>query len=617
MKFSRLFLLFMMVFAITISCDDEPLGPTRDVEEEVVDPTPDPDPDPIPEPSGIDISETFGNDTQRSFLGHVVDVNENPISNVDIRIGNSTALTDNNGIFIIDNATVKKNFGYITASKAGYVEGSRTVVPTTGTNKVTIMLLEENIIGTTSSGAQTTINLPNGASVSLNGDYIKEDGSTYQGNVDVILHHLNPSDPNMEVQMPGMLFAANTDNEARALRTFGMLKVELRGSSGEKLNLAQNTTAQIEVPIPAELMADAPSTIPLWYFDEEAGYWIEDGEAQLSGNKYIGNVSHFTFWNYDIDITPIRLCITAVDENNNFLANHIIRFTSPSLGIRTGITNTSGQVCGYFPIGETIQIEVLNYAICGNEVIHTETVGPFTSSTDITVIVPNNPSLIAETVTGRFNDCDGNPVSDGYVILSYGQEQFVDEVSNGTFEINFFRCEAETTFTIEAYDYNSQQTTGLINYSFTTPTTNLGTIAACDAFTEFITYQLGDNPPVTYYENVGRTVYSDFPDYSHYRGYSNTFTFPGPTDTTFELYSEFYEVGSYNVNGIDIAFKIRDESTNYEELSIELDYTIRFNIVQFGEVGEYIDINFSGGYGGLNPVFQTPISGTIHIIRDY
>jgi hypothetical protein len=97
-----------MVFSITTSCDNELLGPTRDIEEEVVDPNPDPDPvDPIPEPSSIDISETFGNDVQRSFLGRVIDVNENPISTVDISIGNSSTSTDSNGIFIINDATIK------------------------------------------------------------------------------------------------------------------------------------------------------------------------------------------------------------------------------------------------------------------------------------------------------------------------------------------------------------------------------------------------------------------------------------------------------------------------------------------------------------------------------
>ena len=607
MKFSKLLLVLVLLFSLTISCDNEPLGPTRDIEEEVVDPAPDPDPvDPIPEPSGIDISETFGNEVQRSFLGSVIDINENPVSNVDIRIGNSSTSTDSNGVFIINDATIKENFGYITASKTGYIQGSRSIVPTTGTNKVTIMLLDETIIGSTSSGIEATITLPNNASVKLSGDYIKEDGSAYQGNVDIIMHHLDPTDPNMEAQMPGMLFAANANNEAQVLKSFGMLAIELRGTGGEKLNLAENTTAEIEVPVPAELMADAPSTIPLWYFDEEEGYWKEEGEAQLFGNTYIGSVTHFSFWNYDIQAEPVRLCITVVDENNNPIANHIVQLTSANFGTSTGTTNTSGETCGYVPREESLTLNILNYAICGNEVIHTETIGPFSSNADIIVIVSSNSNLIAETVTGRFNDCNGSLVTDGYVILTYGGQQFADQITNGIFEINFFRCEVDTTFTIQAYDYNSQQTTGLINYGFTTSTTNLGTITACDAFTEFITYQIGNNTPITYTTNIINNA-DPFNQGGFFIGASEI----ANNGYYFNFTIETQIPGTYDYTDYSVEIDVRDSNGDQEIISYN--YNITVSISNFGETGEYIDVNFSGTFGGS----QTPISGTIHIIRDF
>jgi hypothetical protein len=606
MKLYKLLLLLIMVFSITTSCDNELLGPTRDIEEEVVDPNPDPDPvDPIPEPSSIDISETFGNDVQRSFLGRVIDVNENPISTVDIGIGNSSTSTDSNGIFIINDATIKENFGYITASKAGYVQGSRSVVPTTGINKVTIMLLDETVVGSTSSGAQPTINLPNGASVTLHGNYIKEDGSAYQGNVDIIMHHLDPTDPNMEAQMPGMLFAANANNEAQVLKSFGMLAVELRGTGGEKLNLAENTTAEIEVPVPAELMADAPSTIPLWYFDEETGYWKEEGEAQLFGNTYIGSVTHFSFWNCDIPIDFVKLCIEVVDQDNNPLANHNVSLTSLNYGSTNDTTNSLGQVCGFIPLGGNFTINISGYGTCNEQIIHSETIGTISSDSSITIIVPYSPNLISETVKGVFKNCDGDVVSNGYVLVTNDGEQFIDQVIDGTFEISFLRCSQENTFTIQAYDYDTFQSTGELNYGFTTPLTNLGSLSACDAVTEFITYQIGDNPPITYFSNF--SVSSLDYDYDPFSLFVQCYASP---NYLVNFYMPSQNTGSFPYQTNDVDIKLRDVN-NPDLLHIDYNHTIHVNVTNVG-YGQYVDINFSGTFGNN----QEQITGVIHVLWD-
>ncbi|MCA0154528.1 carboxypeptidase-like regulatory domain-containing protein, partial [Winogradskyella vincentii] len=172
-------------------------------------------------------SEYFGNNVFKNFLGTVIDDDEEPIEGVTITIGNETATTDSNGVFIINNATVKERFGYIKAEKEGYIHGSRAVVPSNGTNKVTIMLLETSITGTISSGNAETVTSDDGSSVSFDGNFVKEDGTEYTGSVDVIMHHLDPADEDMPMQMPGMLYAQNEAGAERMLQTLGMLAVEL------------------------------------------------------------------------------------------------------------------------------------------------------------------------------------------------------------------------------------------------------------------------------------------------------------------------------------------------------------------------------------------------------
>jgi hypothetical protein len=65
------------------------------------------------------------------------------------------------------------------------------------------------------------------------------------------------------------------------------------------LDLADGKTAQITAPIPYTLMDNAPDTIPMWYYDESTGKWMEQGTGTKVGNNYVGDVSHFTYWNFD------------------------------------------------------------------------------------------------------------------------------------------------------------------------------------------------------------------------------------------------------------------------------------------------------------------------------
>lgn len=561
--------------------------------------------------------ENFGNEITRTFIGNVIDANKNPIENATISIGSTETQTDNNGVFIVEAAQVNERFAYVKVEKSGYIHGSRAVMPTSGINKVTIMLLEETAAGSTTSGTEETISIPNGSSVSLKGEYIKEDGTPYTGSLDVIIHHLDPTDENVSLQMPGMLYAENEENEERMLQTLGMLAVELRGTSGEDLNLAEGSSAEIKIPVDPSILSIAPSTIPLWYFDEDKGYWIEEGEATLVGSNYIGTVKHFSFWNCDIPAEAINLCVTVVNENGTAFANTNVTITSTTFGSRGGYTNDSGEVCGLIPSGETLEINVYDYAICGTNVIYTNTIGPYTADDVLTVTVTETSNIISETVTGTFTDCNDNPITNGYVVLSYGDQQFFDTVTGGVFEINMLRCSTANSFSIEAIDHDNLQTTGEINYTFNTPQTSLGNLMSCNSITEFIQYNVdgdsGENVLIAtnISANFGETTNSG----------TNGLTIYGQgdagTNDCFYLFGELNDaphIGTYD----NLDFQTpNDTGINIGEcISVsENNNNIIYNVTALGDVGEYIDINFSGDYEDRNGNSHT-INGVIHVIRD-
>ena len=136
----------------------------------------------------------FGNSAQRNFHGLVLATNGTPISGATVTIGSATAQTNAQGIFVIKNADVKENFAYVKATKAGFVNGSRTVVPTSGSNRINIMMIPATNTSTISSGATSTVSLPNGTKVKFDGSFKDATGAAYSGNVNVAMFHLKPSD---------------------------------------------------------------------------------------------------------------------------------------------------------------------------------------------------------------------------------------------------------------------------------------------------------------------------------------------------------------------------------------------------------------------------------------
>ncbi|NRA92687.1 MAG: hypothetical protein HRU26_08385, partial [Psychroserpens sp.] len=399
---------------------------------------------------------------------------------------------------------------------------------------------------------------------------------------------------------PGMLYAANAQNEERMLQTFGMLAVELRGSNGEDLNLAEGSSAEIRVPLDPSLVGNAPGTIPLWYFDEDNGYWIEDGQATLVGNEYVGTVTHFSFWNCDVPADVVTLCVNVVYEGGGSVTNQYVAIQSASFGTRGGYTNGSGTVCGLVPQNDNLTLRLTDLEACQG-FFYEEEIGSLSEDTTLTITIPISSDLISESIIGAFETCSGNPVTDGYVRLKFEGNASYNFISDGTFEFNMIRCEdSEDTFQIYAADYINIQETDSINYTFTTPLTNIGTIVSCNDVDEFITYQYGDDPPVNYNFDIGAGILQD----------GISVSVANADNSFFNLYLANATVPGSYTNG-NITFFDENGSS-----SLESQFIGTMNLTSIGEVGEYIDINFSGEINDWNNPDNILITGTIHVLRD-
>jgi hypothetical protein len=561
-------------------------------------------------PNDEEFAQNFGNSVARDFIGHIVDVDNLPVQGVTVKIGTSTAQTDVNGVFIINNANVYQKFAYITAKKAGFIDGSRAMVPTSGKNNVKIMLLPNAPLETIQSGVESEVSIYSGTKVKFQGGFQDENGNEYNGPVQVSMFHLTPTDENIDKVMPGMLYAQTATNQEAVLETFGMLNVELRGSAGQKLNIKEGQTAEITIRIDDSQLATAPSSIPLWHFDEEKGYWKEDGVATKVGNKYVGEVSHFSWWNCDVQFPTVTLTVTVVNAAGSPISNVYVGLigngnTWPVMGI----TNENGQVSGLIPSNQTLTLNVYaSYYTCGaDNIVYTSIIGPYTINTTLpNIVINNSTTTFTSTVIGNLVKCDNTPVTNGYVLLNRYGNVSLSPVTNGAFNFNEIYCPDDTQFTLKGFDVENLQQSDSIAYSFTTPITNVGNLQACTDVDEFISYQIDNNPTIFLLQNIrgGLNIQGGLPPSGGLNLYGYSANNQGLSIW-----------GSANVPGTYFTPTFQIEGSEVGYIGSSTVNTIQFILNQFGPVGGYIDMTFSGTYQDANNQTHT-LTGVAHVIRD-
>ncbi len=411
------------------------------------------------------------------------------LNNVEITIGTSTTVTDADGNFIIPKATLSEKAGFIKATKVGYFGGSRTIVAKEKVvNNVVIQLVKKTISGDFTNASGGTITVATGGSVVFPANaVVTKSGGAYSGTVKVSAYFLDPTSSNCYKEMPGDLRGINASNNEQILTSYGMMAVELNGSNGEALQLATGKNATVTFPIATATQSAAPATIPLWFFDETKGMWVEQGVATKTGNTYVGTVSHFTWWNCDYGGGPLTYTATFVDQNGNPLSNYHVYFITSNGwggGGGHGWTASDGSLTGNIPANTSIVVKVEGY--CGNTptTIYTATVGPFTQNTNagtITVTLPSSVSTI--TIKGTVVDCSNNNVANGYALIKFNNKYYYTNVINGLFNKTIVSCSTSPTGTaiVDVFDLSTLKKN-------TTPSTvnitgsgvfNIGQVAAC------------------------------------------------------------------------------------------------------------------------------------------
>jgi len=566
-------------------------------------------------------SEVFTPDPQAkqgltTIVGQVVDANNEPIAGVDIRSGVILTQSDANGVFRLESVRTEDSKAYIRAIKDGFHHASRLHFSTDKQdNNIRIMMLEKIVEAQFDAATGGDVSLPNDVLLTFPADAIvTSGGANYAVMVDVNFAYLDPNDEYFSDKMPGNLIGMDTESIEQLLTSYGMLSVELEGSAGQSLNIREGSSVTIDAPVPDGLNPDNLQ-IPLWSFDELEGVWVEESVATVDVNRLRGDVTHFSWWNFDVPDPMVQVCFQLLLEDLQLFAG-----STPAANTRGCITRAAGtsgkqKVCGSsddngefkarVPVGEEMTLEILDP--CGS-VIFTTTIGPYTEDTTEDPITIPDTEVNNLIVTGTLVNCAGERVQNGYIVYHLGDasQAIINYVDDGIISDTLLRCN-DDNFTVYGVDIDniSQTTTGTYTAA---DMVNIGEIIACEEVQEFvkIDYQFMSDDQSDLFTEILHSMLDD--------GVTNKINQGNGQDSIGFL--EFSFLGSMpGVTDMNANFF---SGSDFQTNQVSCEGNVEVTITSYGAIGEYIEGTLSAtdcfiAQGRDNE--NGPVTGSFRVIR--
>jgi len=545
---------------------------------------------------------------QGSLTGKVVDNNNNAVAGAVVKAGSNTATTDTRGLFRFNNIQLDKYSSLVTVEKIGFFKAYRVFsASANNTNFVKLKLVPKTLIGNIDAATGGSVTLTDNSKITLPaaGIVVKSTNQSYSGSVKIYAAVIDPTSTDIAQIVPGSFQGNDANNNRVILKSFGMLAVELEGSSGEKLQVASGKTAKLRFNIPSSLRSSAPATIPLWSVDEATGIWKEDGSATKGTDYYEGDVSHFSFWNCDVSGQTVYLEMTIVTGDGP-LSHVLVKLTRPNGASSYGYTDSSGHVGGLVPKNEALTLEVMNTC---NQAIYTQNVGPFSSNTNLGTITVTIPPVNTLQITGSAVNCSNQPVTNGSALVYFEGQLYARPINNGNFSLTITRC-SNSTGAIEIITVDNaanQQSATPWTGSASTGTVNAGTISACGTSTvSYINYTVDG---------------SNFSISTAVPGDSITAWFASGTNQQYLSVSGFRisqpnEHINFNTQANAVGtFPLLYLTVNqYDSVTVVAPFNI--NITTWGAPGQFIEGNFTGQIRELANNNLHNVSATFRVRRN-
>ena len=528
--------------------------------------------------------------TASTVSGFVTDENENPVSSASVVIGTITTSTDQYGYFEVKNVSVVQNAATVTVSMQNYFKATKTFTAEQGKGKfLRIKLIPKTQAGTINASTGGAVTLSNGLIISIPANAVVNAATngSYSGIVNVYARLISATDPDIDRIMPGNLMGLTSGNTLQLLTTFGMAAVELNGSAGELLQIAAGKKATLTIPIPTALQSSATSVITLWYFNESNGLWMEEGTAVRTGNTYVGEVSHFSFWNGSNPGTYVQFNCTLLNQNSQPIAWLRVKITVVTVlwNQRWGYTDFTGYVGGLVPANAQLKLEVFESALCSGPPLYSQVFTTNNANLSLGNIMINAPASIPN-VNGTVTNCTGGPVDSGVVIFKSGYYYYYYPVKNGAYNFNVPICSTPATASLSIHDLVNNQASLPSSYILNAGNNTIPNIQVCGTMApEFIYYTINGTPhyyqtPLLVFQHTQATISSIICDLLI--GHDPPYIIPA------------CRIAIPHPATLPIASTTLVEFTLFGGGQTSIPNPITVQITEYGNVGQYIAGNFTG-----------------------
>ncbi|MFC2130820.1 YCF48-related protein [Bacteroidota bacterium] len=328
--------------------------------------------------------------------GKVLDINGYGISGASIECAGKIAYTNATGEFTLKNLPAG-NRKLVNFSKDNYASTQKIVcIKDMQKSYIEASLSQVGKTQTVNSGTNSSVSA-NGALVELQANgLIDSDGNSWSGNATVKLTYFDPDHERFNDAFPGEFLGISTNGDEVPIESYGFIDVEIFGGS-EKLQLAEGKPATVTMPIPAKLLANAPTSIPLWHYDTDKGQWIEFGTANKVGNNYVGEVTHFSKINCDMKYDELSEVKGRVhDQEGNPLPNAWVKLSGVDFaGGGSGYSDENGDF-HFIRVKANSEIKLLAYFLGFYSeplIVTTAPNGEIKENCDIEIII--DPNLVS------------------------------------------------------------------------------------------------------------------------------------------------------------------------------------------------------------------------------
>jgi len=521
-----------------------------------------------------------------SLTGVVTKEDGELVTDAIVTLGSNTTTTDAYGHFFFYNVEMNKAGTYVTIEKEGFMHGSRRFFPQADAMaRVEIELLNNSTdfnFSALEGGLYEPESMQGGKLEFPANAIVTEDGQLYSGEVNVAAKMLSMQAPSTYKRMPGNLQGVNLMASEVALKTLGMVAVELTSENGEKLNVAEGKTVKVSIKTDPDLASVIPAQVPMWSFNENVGMWVEETVANLEDEFYVAELPHFSFWNYDIPGDYVTIDMVIKDFAGVPMIFQEVRVTSSVYGTMSGYTDNDGYVGGLVPANEVLLVTM--YGPCG-ETLFTGSFGPLSEDTFLGEFILPNTEFNNTTVSGVVTDCDGNIISNSLAIIENEiYSVYVYTAEDGSFNHTFQHCSDINDLEVTVVDLTSSTASTPISVQGNT-STNIGEVAACDVVLDIYINVTIDGVSKTYLPTGGQLGPSS----------SGAFSLIG--DEIIGIYFEGTTVGNY---APDMAYiEIFEDPSMGWSMSNGSEVWTTFNVTQCDE--EFIIADFSGTVSQMNP----------------